>query len=70
MDHWCDDNLKWLKETFGEENLVSAVLHMDEKTPHIHATVIPIVSGERRKAKKRTPTVIKEKSKQQPPLCR
>ena len=51
LDHWCDDNLKWLKETFGEENLVSAVLHMDEKTPHIHATVIPIVSGERRKAK-------------------
>ena len=50
LDHWCDDNLKWLKETFGEENLVSAVLHMDEKTPHIHATIVPIVKGERRKA--------------------
>ena len=50
LDHWCDDNLKWLKETFGEENLVSAVLHMDEKTPHIHATIVPIVTGERRKA--------------------
>ena len=24
---------------------------MDEKTPHIHATVVPIVRGERRKAK-------------------
>jgi len=24
---------------------------MDEKTPHIHATIIPIVTGERRKAK-------------------
>jgi uncharacterized coiled-coil DUF342 family protein len=24
---------------------------MDEKTPHIHATVVPIVTGERRKAK-------------------
>ncbi|WP_312082544.1 MobV family relaxase [Epilithonimonas hominis] len=52
LDNWCKDNLDWLKETFGEENLVSAVLHMDEKTPHIHATIVPIVMGERRKAKK------------------
>ena len=26
---------------------------MDEHTPHIHATVVPIVTGERRKAKKK-----------------
>lgn len=52
LGNWCKDNLDWLKETFGEENLVSAVLHMDEKTPHIHATIVPIVTGERRKAKK------------------
>ena len=45
-----NDSLKWIRETYGEQNLVSAVLHMDEKTPHIHATVIPIVTGERRKA--------------------
>jgi hypothetical protein len=24
---------------------------LDEKTPHIHATVVPIIQGERRKAK-------------------
>ena len=51
LDGWCNDNLKWLWETYGEQNLVSAVLHMDEKTPHIHATIVPIVTGERRKAK-------------------
>ena len=50
IEDWCNDNLKWIRETYGEQNLVSAVLHMDEKTPHIHATVIPIVTGERRKA--------------------
>ena len=50
LENWCNDNLNWIKETFGEENLVSAVLHMDEKTPHIHATIVPIVTGERRKA--------------------
>ena len=50
LDDWCNDSLQWLRETYGEQNLVSAVLHMDKKTPHIHATVIPIVTGERRKA--------------------
>ena len=52
LDEWCGDNLQWLRRTFGKENTVSAVLHMDEHTPHIHATVVPIVTGERRKAKK------------------
>ncbi len=52
LDSWIDANLKWLKDTFGEENLVSCVLHMDEKTPHLHATVVPIVTGERLRRKR------------------
>ncbi len=47
LDNWIDANLKWLRESFGSENLVSCVLHMDEKTPHLHATVMPIVTTER-----------------------
>ena len=50
---WCADNLAWLRKTFGTENVVSAVLHMDEATPHIHAAVVPIVTGERRKAREK-----------------
>ena len=53
LGEWCDDNLQWLHRTFGRENTVSAVLHMDEHTPHIHATVVPIVTGERRKARRK-----------------
>lgn len=52
---WCADNLEWLRRTFGAENVVSAVLHMDEATPHIHAAVVPIVTGERRKVRKEKP---------------
>lgn len=52
LNSWIDANLKWLKDTFGEENLVSCVLHMDEKTPHLHATVVPIVTGERIRRKR------------------
>ena len=51
INQWSEDNLKWLKETFGEENIVSAVIHLDESTPHIHATLVPIVSSERKKKK-------------------
>ena len=52
LGEWCQDSIRYLYDTFGWENVVSAHLHMDEKTPHIHASVVPIVTGERRKAKK------------------
>ena len=52
LGEWCQDSIRYLYDTFGRDNVVSAHLHMDEKTPHIHAAVVPIVTGERRKAKK------------------
>jgi hypothetical protein len=38
---WLADELKFAKERWGK-NLVSFMLHQDEKTPHIHAFVVPI----------------------------
>ena len=55
LDDWCRDSIQWLQAIFGKDNVVAAHLHMDEKTPHIHAAVVPIVTGERRKAKKEKP---------------
>lgn len=52
LGSWIDANLKWLRETFGDDNLVSCVLHMDEKTPHLHATIVPIVTTERLRKKR------------------
>ena len=49
LGRWIEANLKWLHETFGKENVVSCVLHMDEKTPHLHATIVPIVTAERQR---------------------
>ena len=51
LDEWCQDNLEWLRKTYGADNVVSAVLHMDEETPHIHSTIVPIVQTERKKQK-------------------
>lgn len=39
---WAQDNLNFLKEKFGAQNVVSFTLHQDEKTPHIHAVLAPI----------------------------
>ena len=43
MDEWCNDSMEWLHKTFGKENTVSAVRHMDETTPHMHLNLVPIV---------------------------
>lgn len=49
LSEWINANIRWLEDTFGKENLVSCVLHLDEKTPHLHATIIPIVTTERKR---------------------
>lgn len=54
IDEWSRDTINYLKKEFVEKNIVSAVLHMDEKTPHIHASLVPIVERARRKAKQGT----------------
>lgn len=47
IDEWAKESVAWLKDTFGEANVLSAVLHMDETTPHIHAVIIPIDERDR-----------------------
>jgi hypothetical protein len=74
LDNWCDDNMDWLAKTFGKENVVSATLHMDEETPHIHASIVPIVTGERRRKKSNKPEShekkqYRKKNREAPRLC-
>lgn len=45
MQHWINANYKFVAGEFGKENIVRFVLHRDEKTPHIHAVVIPLQEG-------------------------
>ena len=42
LQAWTPVTLDWLKHEWGEKNVVSAVLHLDETTPHIQAVVVPI----------------------------
>lgn len=71
LDEWCTDNMKYLAATFGKENIVSADLHLDEKSPHIHATLVPIVTTERKRKKQETRATkrYRKKSPVRPRLC-
>jgi len=42
VDAYFDSAVEWLRQEFGAENVVSAVQHNDELTPHMHAMVVPI----------------------------
>lgn len=48
---WQQANYDFVKKEFGEANIMRFTLHMDEKTPHIHAIVVPLTSDGRLSAK-------------------
>jgi hypothetical protein len=48
LEKWIDWNLEFFKDNFGD-NVISAVLHMDESAPHYHVLVSPRFWNEERK---------------------
>lgn len=41
-DIWTRHSMDWLRAEWGEDNIASARLHLDEATPHVHAIIVPI----------------------------
>lgn len=39
------DFTNFFKDKYGEENVLSAIVHLDETNPHMHLNLIPIVDG-------------------------
>lgn len=37
-----EKSFEFISQRYGKENVVSATVHKDEKTPHMHITVVPI----------------------------
>lgn len=56
LNQWAEDTVAWAQKTWGKENVVSAILHVDETTPHIHMIVVPIVSGQSRRTQRKQAT--------------
>lgn len=48
---WIMANYDFICEEFGKENIVRFVLHMDEKTPHIHAVTVNLTKDGRLSSK-------------------
>ena len=42
---------RFMEERIGKQNIISAVVHMDEKTPHMHLVFVPLTSDNRLSAR-------------------
>lgn len=60
---WCRESVTWAQREHGKENIVSAVLHMDEETPHLHVSLVPVVQGESKKQATTKKRLAKDKEK-------
>ncbi len=47
---WLAKNMEFLQGRYGK-NLVALTLHQDEKTPHLHAIIVPLTQDNRLSAK-------------------
>lgn len=47
---WLAKNMQFLQGRYGK-NLVALTLHQDEKTPHLHAIIVPLTEDNRLSAK-------------------
>lgn len=45
--NFFSDCTKFFAERYGKENIISAVVHLDETTPHMHLNLMPITSDGR-----------------------
>lgn len=44
LDAWAQAQVEWAREVFGAANVLEAVMHLDETSPHIHLLVVPEVA--------------------------
>ena len=47
IEQWAKDMYGVLADKFGEENILSFVVHMDERSPHVHADIVPVTKDGR-----------------------
>src|SRR5699024_1614922 len=49
--HFFEYALEFIKVEYGEENIMYATVHLDEKTPHMHFGFVPLTEDGRLSAK-------------------
>ena len=42
IEDWAVDMYKFMSKKYGEDNIAAFIVHLDEKNPHVHCTVLPV----------------------------
>lgn len=42
IEKWAVDMYNFMSRKFGEENIASFIVHLDETNPHVHCTLLPV----------------------------
>lgn len=42
IEKWAVDMYNFIAKKYGEDNIIAFVVHLDEKNPHVHCTVVPV----------------------------
>lgn len=42
IEEWAKDVYSFMAKRFGEDNIISFYVHLDEKNPHCHCTLVPV----------------------------
>ena len=45
IEDWAKDMYRFMSDRYGEENIIGFYVHLDEISPHIHCTIMPIENG-------------------------
>lgn len=61
QERYFKSSYDFICEKFGKDNVIASVVHLDERTPHMHTTIVPITEDNRLSAKDimRNPMMLK-----------
>ena len=45
FENWAKDMYTFICDKYGEENIIGFYAHLDETSPHLHCTIMPIKDG-------------------------
>jgi len=62
QEKYFEDNYNFICAKYGQDKVIASVVHLDETTPHMHTTIVPITEDGRLSAKDlmRNPAMLKE----------
>ena len=51
-ERFFETSYKFFEERYGKEKIISSIVHLDEKTPHMHLNLVPVTEDKKLSAKR------------------